>query len=86
MELLITGGFNVRAVICGNHAANFSTFTKLLLEFGEDNESLFINFQSQKVYLFYDTVILSKLLEITCLGKNGWYFHNSAFVRLMMML
>ena len=52
-ELLVTtGGFNVRAVICGNHAANDSAFTKLILQFGEANESLFINFQSQKVYLF----------------------------------
>ena len=46
LELLITGGFNVRAVICDNHAANVSTFTKLILQFGEDNESLFINFHN----------------------------------------
>ena len=52
LELLITGGFNVRTVICYNHAANVSTFTKLMLQFGEDNESLFINLQSQKIYLF----------------------------------
>ena len=60
LELLITGGFNVRAVICDNHAANVSAFTKLISKFGEDNESLFINFQSQKVYLFYDSVHLIK--------------------------
>ena len=58
LELLITGGFNVRAVIFDNHAANVSAFTKLMLQFGEDNESLFINFQSQMVYLFYNTVHL----------------------------
>ena len=46
LELLITDSFNVRAVICDNHAANVSAFTKLILQFGEDNESLFINFQS----------------------------------------
>ena len=50
LELFITGGFNVRAVICDNYVANVSTFTKLILQFGEDNESLFINFQLQKVY------------------------------------
>ena len=44
LEFLITVGFNVRAVICDNHAANVSVFTKLILQFGEGNESLFINF------------------------------------------
>ena len=50
LELLITGGFNVRALICDNHTANVSAFAKLILQFGEDNESFFINFQSQKGY------------------------------------
>ena len=45
LELLITDGFNVRAIISDNHAANVSTFTKLTLQFGEGHESLFINFQ-----------------------------------------
>ena len=52
LELLITGGFNVRALICDNHVANVSAFTKLILQSGEDDESLFINFQSQKGYFF----------------------------------
>ena len=95
LELLMTCGFNVIAVICDNHAA-VSTFIKLtlysptpqngqthshnlptnclsvfdhfvgmalkglILQSGEDDESLVINFQSQKVYLFYDTVHLIK--------------------------
>ena len=70
LELLITGGFNVRAVICDNHAANVSAFTKLILQFGEDNESLFINFQSQKVYLFYDTVHFIKNVRNNLLSKK----------------
>ena len=47
LELLITGSFNVRGVICDNHTANVSTFTKFIMQFGEDNDSLFINFQLQ---------------------------------------
>ena len=31
LELLTTGGYNVRAVISDNHAANVSAFTKLIL-------------------------------------------------------
>ena len=65
LELLITGGFNVREVICDNNAANVSAFTKLILQLGEYNESLFLNFQSQKVY-FTTLSILLKMLEITC--------------------
>ena len=37
-ELLMTGGFSVRAVICDNYAANVSAFTKLILQYGEDYE------------------------------------------------
>ena len=48
----------MRAVIFDNHATNVSVFTKLMLQFDEDNEILFINFQSQKVYLFYNAVHL----------------------------
>ena len=87
LEPLVKSHFNVRTVICDNHAANVSAFTKLLLQFGEDNESLFINFQSQKIYLFYDTVDLIKNVRNNLLiGKNGLYFHNSALLSFMMML
>ena len=79
LELLITGGFNVRAVISDNHAANVSAFTKLILQFGEDNESLFINFQSQKVYLFYDTVHLIKNVRNNLLSKKRLVFPQFSF-------
>ena len=86
LELLVTGGFNVRAAICEYHAANVSAFTKLVLQFGEDNGSLLINFQSQKVYLFYDTVHLVKNVRNNLLSKKRLVFHNSAFLSLIMML
>ena len=79
MELLKTGGFNVRAVICDNHAANVSTFKKLILQFVEDNESLFINFQLQKVYLFYDIVHLIKNVRNNLLSKKRLVFPQFSF-------
>ena len=79
LELLITGGFNVRAVICDNHAPNVSTFTKLILHFGEDNESLFINFQLQKVYLFYNTDHLIKNVRNYLLSKKRLVFPQFSF-------
>ena len=69
LQLSITGEFNVRTVIWDNHAANVSKFTKLILQFGEDNESLFIYFQSQKIYSFYDTVHLIKNVRNNLLTK-----------------
>ena len=69
----------MRAVICGNHAANVSAFTKLILRFGEDNENLFINFQSQKVYLFYDNVHLIKNLRNNLLSKTRLVFPQFSF-------
>ena len=74
LELLVTSGFNVKAVIFDNHAANVSAFTKLIFQFGEDNESSFINFQSQKVYVFYDTIHLIKNVRNNLLSKKQLVF------------
>ena len=79
LELLITSAFNVRAIICDNHAANVSTFTKLILQFGVDGESLFITFQSQKIYLFYDTVHLIKNVRNNLLSKKRLVFPRFSF-------
>ena len=80
LELLRTGGFNVRAVICDNHAVNVSAFTKLILQFGEDNKSLFINFQLQNVYLFYDTAHLIKNVRNSLLSKKRLVFPQFSFI------
>ena len=77
MELLITGGFNIRAVICDHHAANVSAFTKLILQFGEDNESF--SFQSQKFYLFYATDHHIKKVRNNLLSKNRLVFPQFSF-------
>ena len=79
LELLMTGGFHVRTVICDNHAANVSAFAKLILQFGEDNDSLFINFQSQKFYLFYDTVHPIKNVRNNLLSKKRLVFPQFSF-------
>ena len=79
LELLITDGLNVRAASCDNHAANVSTFTKLIMQFGEDNGSLFINLQSQKVYLFYDIVHLIKIVRNNLLRKKRLVFPQFSF-------
>ena len=77
MELLITGGFNIRAVICDHHAANVSAFTKLILQFGEDNESF--SFQSQKFYLFYGNDHHIKKVRNNLLSKKRLVFPQFSF-------
>ena len=49
------------------------------MQFGENNESLFINFQSQKVYLFYDTAHLIKNVRNNLLGKKRVVFPQFSF-------
>ena len=78
-ELLLRGGFSVRAVICDNHAANVSASTKLISQYGEDYENFFINFQSQKVYLFYDTVHLIKNVRNNLFSKKRLVFLQFSF-------
>ena len=70
----------MRAVICDNHAVNVSAFTKLILQFGEDNKSLFINFQLQNVYLFYDTAHLIKNVRNSLLSKKRLVFPQFSFI------
>ena len=79
LEILITDGFNMKVVICDNHAANVSTFSKLILQFGEDDESLFINFQSQKFHLFYDIVYFIKNVRNNLLSKKQLVFLQFSF-------
>ena len=62
-----------------NHTDNFSAFTKLILQFGENNESLFINFQLQKIYLFYDTVHLIKNVRNNFISKKRLVFPQFSF-------
>ena len=64
----------MRAVICDSHAAKVSAFKKLILQFGENNKSLLINFQSQNVYFFYDTVHLINNVRNNLLGERQLVF------------
>ena len=75
LELLITGRFNMTAGICDNHAANVS-----VLQFGEDNESsLIMRINKQKVYLFYNTLHLIKNVRNNLLSKKRLVFQQFRF-------
>ena len=54
-----------------------TAFTRLILQFGEDNESF--NFQSQKVYLFCGTDHLIKRVRNNLLSKKRLVFPQFSF-------
>ena len=60
LDVLCQSGFNVRAIICDNHPSNVSTFRKLLASCDKEPNNLFMEYNSRKIYLFYDTVHLVK--------------------------
>ena len=49
------------------------------MQYGEDNEILFVNFQSQKVYLFYGTVHLIKNVRNNLRSKKRLVFPQFSF-------
>ena len=76
---LITNGFNVRGVVCDNHASNVGCFTKLINLYAEKSDSLFINILSQRIYLFFDTVHLIKNVRNNLLNKKRFMFPEFQF-------
>ena len=55
MKAISTSG----VILCENHSTNVSAYKKLLGRFGpEDENQLFITFNDQKIYKFFDTIHL----------------------------
>ena len=79
LDILMKAGFRVRATVCDNHATNGSTYSKLLKLHDQDTQSLFINFQSQKVYLFFNTVHLIKNVRNNLLNRKRFIFPEFNF-------
>ena len=56
LQCLYELDFNVRGVVCDNHASNVSAYRELLSVYGNDSSDLHITFNSKRIYLFYDSV------------------------------
>lgn len=74
LNSLKEAGFNVRGIVCDNHASNVSAYKKLLNAHGSAQEDLFIIFHGKKVYLFYDTVHLMKNIRNNLLNRKRFIF------------
>ena len=66
--------FNVRGVVCDNHASNVSAYGKLLSEYGNDSSGLHITFNSKRIYLFYNSVHLMKSIRNNLLNQKRFLF------------
>ena len=66
-------------MVCDNHAANVLAYKKLKEEYLDEVEGLSINYQGQRVYIFYDTVHLVKNIRNNLLGNKRFLFPGFEF-------
>ena len=48
----------MRGVVCDDHSSNVSAFKKLLATYGPSDDDFAIEYNSQKIYLFFDVVYI----------------------------
>ena len=79
LDILFKTEFKVRGIVCDNHNANVSTFNKLVSLFHEEKDSLFIYYQTQKIYLYFDPVHLVKNIRNNLLNNKRFIFPSFEF-------
>ena len=79
LKTLKSCGFNVRAIVCDNHASNISAYDLLLQDCGQDPDSTYMMFESKKIYLLYDTVHLIKTIRNNLLNYKRFIFPSFRF-------
>ena len=74
--------FNVRLVVCDNHASNVSAFRNLLATHGSDDSNIFVEHPSNpgKTYLSYDNIHLLKNIRNNLHNRNKFVFDEFNFV------
>jgi hypothetical protein len=74
-------GFNVRTVICDNHASNVSAYDSLMRDYGVDEKTKAIIHPSskKKIYLMYDAVHLIKNVRNNLLNYKRFIFPSFHF-------
>ena len=79
LKTLNNCGFNVRAIVCDDHATNVNAYSLLLKESGQPSDSTFMMFGSKKIYLLYDTVHLIKSIRNNLLNYKRFFFPSFRF-------
>ena len=79
LTILQEKGFNVRGIVCDDHASNVSAYKKLLNAYANSVEDLAIEFNNQKIYLFFDVVHLMKNIRNNLLNRKRLLFPPFSF-------
>ena len=79
LQVLKDLGFKVRGVVCDDHSSNVSAFKKLLATYGPSDDDLAIEYNNQKVYMFFDVVHLRKNIRNNLLNRKRFLFPAFSF-------
>ena len=79
LQVLQDLGFKVRGIVCDDHSSNVSAFKKLLATYGSSDDDLAIEYNDQKVYLFFDVVHLMKNIRNNLLNRKRFLFPPFSF-------
>ena len=64
----------MKGVVCDNHSSNVSAYRKLLSEYCSNDSDLSITVNAEKIYLFFDTVQLMKIIRNNLLARKKFLF------------
>ena len=69
----------MRGIVCDNHSSDVSAYKMLLEGWNQDPDSLFMLYESRKIYLFFDTVHLIKSIRNNLLNYKRSLFPSFSF-------
>ena len=77
--------FKVRMIISVNHPCNRSAYHKILNHFSTPCDNLYFMYESEKIYLCFDTVHLIKSIRNNLLNNKRFIFAAFTFETLMIL-
>ena len=85
LKVLTDYGFKVHMIIRNNHICNTSAYHKILNQFNTPYNNLYFMYESQKIYLCFDTVHMIKGIRNNLLNANASCFQH-LLLRILMTL
>ena len=83
LKVLTDCGFKVHMIISNNHPHNTSAYHKILNDFNRPCSNLYFMYESQKIYLSFDTVHLIKSIRYNLANNNASPFQHILLRNLM---
>ena len=79
LKVLTDCGFKVHMIISDNHPCNTSAYHKISNHFNTPYDDLYFMYESQKIYLCFDTVHLIKSIRNNLLNNKRFIFPAFTF-------